>query len=317
MFPKTAFIAITSRCNSRCKMCNFWKQKGNDLPISVLSKLPSSLKSIDITGGEPLLRKDLPQIVKVIKKSCPMARILITSNGLLPQEVKKSVPDLLKIDKNIAFRISLDGWGKTHDLIRGVPNAFRKAQQTLLVLKRFGIKDLGIIYTLLKDNVADLEKIVSFAKKENLEISINLVFDSEIYFGGGHVNLRPTFQETKKALTLVKNFYKKKISIKSLAKVWFYHKLINFSQTSKRPIPCGAGNDFFYLDSRANVYFCHFKNWNIGNLKDQSFDDIWNSRKRVKYIKIAEGCNDCFMICTAKDEIKKAKWKILKECLLV
>lgn len=315
--PTGAIIAVTSACNSKCIMCDFWKHKKKEnLPLSVLKKLPLSLDEIDITGGEPFLRDDLPKIVEIVKKSCPRARLLITTNGLLTKKISDLSRKILKIDKKVGFRVSLDGWGKTHDLIRGIPKAFEEVLGTLKSLKEMGVKDLGVIFTLTKENVADLEKILNYLKKEYLELSVNLVHDSEIYFGGKHLNLRPTLQETKKALTLVKNFYKGKVSLKSLAKIWFYDKLLIYSQTGERPIPCGAGENFFYLDSRANVYPCHFKNWNIGNLKDQSFKSIWYSKRKAKYLESAENCQDCFMICTARDEIKKRKWKILEECLL-
>lgn len=316
-WPTSAIISVTSACNSKCLMCDFWKEKKKEnLPLSVLTKLPPSLNEIDITGGEPFLRDDLPEIVEILKKSCPRARLLITTNGLLTERTSDLSRKILKIDRKIAFRVSLDGWGKTHDLIRGIPKAFEKTLGTLKSLREIGVKDLGIIFTLTKENAADLEKILQYLKKEHLEISVNLVHDSEIYFGGRHLYLRPTPQETKKALTLVKNFYKRKVSFKSLAKIWFYNQLFVYSQTGKRPISCGAGINFFYLDSRADVYLCHFKNWGIGNLKNQSFEEIWYSKRKAKYLKSAVNCQDCFMVCTTRDEIKKKKWQILEECLL-
>lgn len=315
--PTSAFVAVTLCCNSRCVMCDIWRNKKREfLDLEICKKLSSSLENIDITGGEPFLHPDLPEIVKTLREACPRARLLITTNGLLPEKINKVTQEMLCWDKNLVFRVSLDGWGRTHDKVRGIPGAFQKAIESIKILKNLGVRDLGIIFTLMKLNINDLNKILDFCKKEKLQFSLNLVHNSEIYFGGKHLLLRPTLQETKKALTLVKNFYKGKISLKSLAKIWFYDKLLIYSQTGKRPIPCGAGENFFYLDSRAKVYPCHFKNWNIGNLKDQSFESIWHSKRKAKYLESAENCQDCFMVCTTKAKIGKNRIEIIKGLFL-
>ncbi|MCL4200798.1 4Fe-4S cluster-binding domain-containing protein, partial [Patescibacteria group bacterium] len=78
--PKSAFISVTLLCNSRCIHCDIWKNRGLDfLPVSIYKKLPTSLEMVDITGGEPFLRNDIPEIVRIIRKRCPKARILITT----------------------------------------------------------------------------------------------------------------------------------------------------------------------------------------------------------------------------------------------
>ncbi len=63
MKPVDAVIAVTYRCNARCAMCGIWKsQPGPDLPPEVYRKLPSSLRDVNLTGGEPFLRDDLAAV---------------------------------------------------------------------------------------------------------------------------------------------------------------------------------------------------------------------------------------------------------------
>ncbi len=78
-----------------------------------------------------------------------------------------------------------------------------------------------------------------------------------------------------------------------------------------RPLPCGAGENFFYMDPFANVFMCQIKNWPIGNLRKQSFEDIWYSKAKSQFLPKAEACNDCWIVCTAKDAIKKNKLKVM------
>ena len=316
VLPTTASLAITYRCNARCVMCDIWKkEEKRELPPKVYKKLPKTLKDIDITGGEPFLRDDLSEIVKILKEICPKARVLIITNGLLPRKTARVISSLLAWDKNLGFRVSLDGIGETHNQSRGVPGAFQKAIQTINVLKEFKIKDLGVIFTLMKINKDELPKILDFCQKEKLQFSLNLVHESPIYFGKDHLSLRPNFRETKKALNLVRKFFLPSLHPKNWAKAFFYQKLIDYAKTGKRPIRCGAGENFFYLDPLGNIYICHFKNWKIGNLKKQSFEEIWSKELRKKYLKRAKNCHNCFMICTAKDKIKKRKFSILREVL--
>ena len=312
--PTGAILAITFRCNSRCLICDIWqrKQKG-DVGLDICQKLPGSLRSIDITGGEPFLHPNLVGLVKTLKKTCPKARLLITTNGLLSEKIKKITPQLLQIDKNLAIRVSLDGMEEIHGKMRGVKGAFKKAIKSLKVLKQSGVKDLGIIFTLTKINKNEIKKILNFCKEEKLNFSLNLVYDSPIYFGLKHKKLSLSSKEIQKSLDLVISYYQKSLLPKNFGKRWFYQELKRYLQTQKRSIPCGAGEGFFYLDPQGNVYPCHLKNWLIGDLNKQSFGAIWRSHKKKEYLSKTEQCSDCFLICTTKEQIKKNKMKVISQ----
>jgi MoaA/NifB/PqqE/SkfB family radical SAM enzyme len=316
IYPTSASFAVTLRCNSRCLHCDIWRRKTKrEISPAIYRKLPPTLKSIDVTGGEPFLRDDLVEIVGALKQACPRARILITTNGLLSKKINQMTKKILHLDKNIAFRVSLDGMGKVHDKIRGAPQAFEKANKTIKALKKLKVKDLGIIFTLTKLNQNEMPRILDFCKKEKLNFSLNLVHESPIYFGVKKMNLRPRPAEISGRLEKTAWFFIPSFNPKNWAKAWFYRGLVSYTQTGKRPIKCGAGENFFYLDPFGDVYLCHLKNWKIGNLKKQSFSQIWQGAERKKYLKMAKTCHDCWMICTARDEIKKIKWRILKKRL--
>ena len=91
--PIDAVVAVTYRCNSRCIMCNIWQIKNfPEINYEEYLKLPSSLRDINISGGEPFLREDLVDIVRVIKRACPKAKITISTNGLF---VRKQLKNLI------------------------------------------------------------------------------------------------------------------------------------------------------------------------------------------------------------------------------
>lgn len=310
--PSSAFIAVTLLCNSRCIHCDIWKNKGMDfLPMDIYKKLPASLEMVDLTGGEPFLRNDLPEIVSVIRKACPKARILITTNGFLPEKIKKYTPAIVKNDPAIAFRLSLDGWGDTHEKVRGIPDAFGKVMKSVDILKDCGVRDIGLTFTLMELNRKELKTVYAHCKKEGLSFSLNVVHDSPIYFGNDKMHLQPKPSRVKKDFDELFRKQMKSINPKDWGKAWFNRYSYEYMVNHRRPIPCGAGENFFYMDPFANIFMCQIKNWPIGNLQKQTFEQIWYSKAKEKLTPLAHACNDCWIICTAKDAIKKNKLRVM------
>ena len=109
-------VISTYRCNSRCQMCYIWKNptdQKEEVSVETLSKLPGGFDNLNVSGGEPTLRRDLAEIIDVLY---PKARILeISSNGLHPE---KLVPIIKKYPK-IKVRLSVEGDEATNNRIRG------------------------------------------------------------------------------------------------------------------------------------------------------------------------------------------------------
>ncbi len=310
--PKSAFLAVTLLCNSRCVMCDIWKNKGMDfLSPEIFRKLPSSLEMIDITGGEPFLRPDIPELVSSLRQTCPKARILITTHGFMTDKIEGQLQALLNGDPEIAFRLSLDGLGKVHEEIRQIPQAFEKVLATLTLLQKSGVKDLGIIFTLMKQNRHQLREVYQFCKERGVSFTLNAVHDSSVYFGEGKQGMNADPQSVKSDFDFIFWEQMKTFRPKNWAKAWFNQNLLRYLQTHRRAIACGAGDDFFYMDSHANIFMCQYKNWPIGNLVQSSFEDIWNSPAQMKFSPQARQCHDCWAICTVKDSIKRNKAAVL------
>jgi MoaA/NifB/PqqE/SkfB family radical SAM enzyme len=309
-----AVVAITLNCNARCVMCNIWQNKiKGEVAPDFYSRLPSSLKEINITGGEPFLRSDLPEIVTVMKKRCPQARLLINTNGYLTSHIKKIFPKVLKADPNIAMRVSIDGMGQMHTDIRGLPRFYENAVETLRYFKSAGVSDVGISYTLMAQNKDELLKLYTLCEENGYEFSITVASDSPIYFGKGKMKLRPKSDEKLKSI--FKEFIDRQSSSlnpKSWIRAWFSSKLEEYIKTNTRHFTCDAGQSFFYLDSVGMVYACHLKPWKVGDLKTQSFDEL----QFLKFKKNVEACNDCWMVCSARSAIKKHMGEVLMDVAL-
>ena len=314
--PTSAFLSVTLLCNARCVMCDIWKNRGMDFtPLDVYKKLPDSLEMVDLTGGEPFLRPDMAKVVAAVRKSCPKARILITTNGFLHHNIEKQLDDILTADPEIAFRLSMDGGISMHEKIRRVPDAYEKVIHTVDILKKKGVVDIGIIYTLMKQNKHELKNVYGYTKEQHINFSLNVVHDSPVYFGNKKTQLRPDASEVKEHFDWLFKQQMKSVNPKNWAKAWFNKQSYYYMMTHRRPLHCGAGENFFYMDPFANIFMCHLKNWPIGNLKKQTFKEIWNGAPKQAFLPRAHSCNDCWIVCTAKDEIKRQAPKVAIESM--
>ena len=137
--PTDASIILTYRCPMQCRMCNIWQyptDKKEEITAEDLKSLPK-LKFINLTGGEPFIREDLPEIVEECYRHAP--RIVISTSGWFEDRVIK----LAERFPNIGIRISIEGLSGKNDELRGRQGGFDKGLRTLLKLKSMGVKDIG------------------------------------------------------------------------------------------------------------------------------------------------------------------------------
>jgi len=319
MFPKYAIIAITLNCDARCVMCNIWKNKIKDeLSPEEYRKLPTTLREINITGGEPFIRNDINEIVKNIKLACPKARLVISSNGHLIEKIESEMKKILKIDPNIALRISIDGTEEMHNKIRGMGYSYNRAMATIEKMKEIGVKDLGIGMTISSLNAHLLYDVFELSRKLGIEMTISVVIDSDIYFGQIDNKLKSyDFAVLEEQICRIAHKRLHSLRPKEWARAWFEGVLLDFIKDKKRPFRCNAGEGFFYMDSMGNIYSCPYIDNYIGNIKGVgSFEKLWNRPEREESARIAKDCEKCWMVCTSKSQISRRKIKIGVEILI-
>ena len=310
--PIDAVLAITYRCNSRCRMCNIWqKQEDERLKPEDYQKLPNSLKYINISGGEPFLCSDLIEIIKVVKQSCPGAKIVISTNGLATDLIVNKLKQIKKDVPGIGIAISLDGIGKVHDEIRRVPGAFARIQKTLEILRDQGFKNIKIAYTLSDVSQDQFRMVYDFAKKNKLDFSCTLAHSSEFYFGEGKKN-KFFFSDILK--DDINYIIKSELrgSIKAWLRAYYLDALAYFVKEGKRTVPCEALDKHFFMDPFGDIYPCPILNQVAGNIKNNSFEEIWCGEKANNIRKVVNNCRDkgCWMICTARTSMRKHPMQI-------
>jgi radical SAM protein with 4Fe4S-binding SPASM domain len=309
--PTDAVVAVTYRCNLRCGKCNLWRHcDSTDLDPTIIDKLPTSLLDLNISGGEPFLHPQLTVIVHRALEHLPKTRIIISTGGWLTGEQVDVLHALSSEHDRVGLAISLDGLAVEHDLERGRPGSYQMALDTLERARKFGYDDLRIAFTITPQNVALLPKMQELARKLAVEMSVALVHASEHYFVPAQEKQQVDKKVLEKAVAKVLEEQAQSLSPKELARAYFLAGLDCFNRTGKRPLPCYAGGDFFFLDPNGLVYACNMLAKSLGDLSRQSFDQIWNGKAAREAFANAEACNSCWMVCSARSAIKRHKARV-------
>jgi MoaA/NifB/PqqE/SkfB family radical SAM enzyme len=294
-------------------MCNIWKLKDNtDLEIDYYKKLPKTLRDINVSGGEPFLRQDLVDLVKILRGTCPKARIVISTNGFLTELIKEKMRLILKIAPEIGVGISIDGIGEMHDKIRGIPGGFNLAIKTVKMLKEeLGMKNLRLAFTISKENAEHMSKVYDLSRELGVEFTLALAQSSEFFFGGKRVEETPSEEILKEQFDYLIRAELKSWRPKKWVRAYFAKSLFDFARTGKQALPSKAGRDFFFLDPFGNIYPSVIHNSVMGNIKENGFAEIWNSKEaKEARKKVKEAKEDAWMICTARSAIKRHPFKV-------
>lgn len=301
---KDVTVAVTYRCNSHCKMCNIWKN--NDFSDEIKPKdffyLPKQLSNINITGGEPFLRRDLTDIIESILINCRWPEIVISTNGLATSSICAQAEKIFKINPDIGVAVSIDGIGSSHDRIRGVKGGYDRALASIKHLKKLNIKNLKVAFTLGDYNVSELKKVYRLAKNFNAEFSLAITHSSNNYF-----NKQNEMAKRDEMAGVLDWLIKEELSkwgYKNWGRAYFAYGARQFVKTGKRILPDYSGKLNIFIDPYGNVY--------PNNISDKKIGRLHNIGEGLEF---ADAMSENWMMCTAraaKKHVFKAGWWFLK-----
>ena len=295
-------IIVTYRCNAHCNMCDCFKyptKPEEEITLNVIKKLPE-MAFTNITGGEPFIRKDLKDIVRLIYKKTN--RIVISTNGYFSDRILSLCDEF----PDIGIRISIEGLQEANDKIRGIPDGFERGYSTLKTLVERGHKDVGFGCTVQEMNADDLVSLYKISDELNMEFATATLHNS-FYFRkiDNRINVK---LKVAKAFEDLINELLKSNSPKKWFRAYFNHGLINYIYGNKRLLPCDMGTNGFFVDPYGNVMPCNGSDerMSMGNLNEQTWDEIWNSKKADEVRQMVKNCpKNCWMIGSASPAMHK------------
>ena len=309
-------LITTFRCNAQCNMCNIWKFQTNpseEIDASYYENLPAGLR-INITGGEPTLRRDIDKIFEILY---PKSRLLeLSTNGYNTAKIV----ELANKYPNILIRVSVEGLPKINDAKRGIKDGFDHALRTMLELKKTKCKNIGFSVVISPDNYEDLLYLYDLCVALDVELGNSAVHNSW-YF-----HKEDNQVESEKALEQHEKFVKALLTskrrhlkdrLKDYGRAYFnrsIHRRLRGDTDEYRP-PCGALSDFFFIDPWGNVTPCNGScvEWKIGNIKEDSLENILNSDKAREAMEKVRNCKrNCTFIVTERHDMVRRPWVPIK-----
>ncbi|HWR25894.1 MAG TPA: 12,18-didecarboxysiroheme deacetylase, partial [Methanosarcina sp.] len=287
---------MTRRCNLKCVHCyaqakdiEFENELSTDegkALIDDLAKFGSPV--ILFSGGEPTLRKDLPELAAYAREKG--MRAVISTNGTL---INKDLAKKLK-DVGLSYvGVSLDGIRETNDKFRGMKGAFDAALKGLHNCQEEGIK-VGLRFTINKQNVRDIPAIFDLLEKEKIP---RICFYHLVYAGRGSEMICEdlSLEDSRRAVDLIlertrelheKGFPAEVLTVDNHCDgPYIYLKLLkenperaeevfellsmNQGNSSGIGIGCVSWDGSVHADQ-------FWRHYSFGNVRERPFSEIWN-----------------------------------------
>lgn len=291
------FLFVTSRCNSLCRTCFYFDKLNSpdDLTFEQMARISATappFRKLWISGGEPVMRDELGEIVEMFVRHNGVRNLNLPTNGLLPKKVFRTVDYLLERcpELSIDLNFSIDGLADTHDAIRGVPNNFRKTLETIEQAEQ---RYRGV--RRLRRNVATV--ITSENYRELVELGRLLMSEDRLdghYFEivrgqapDGSLKAVPLddLRALHRRLTVFHERYAAKLfahlpwvarqfaAMYYLGNVRFHFELHEQCLEGPRPwpMPCTAGETSIVIDHNGAFRACELRGI-VGRLQDHDFD---------------------------------------------
>lgn len=298
-------VIVTYRCNAHCNMCSRYKKPSNpeeEISIDTIKKLPL-MYFTNITGGEPFIRPDLPDIVRELYKKSD--RIVISTNGFFTEQILA----LCKEFPKVGIRISIEGLEETNNIIRGLPDGFNRGYATLKKLVEAGHPDIGFGMTVQDMNAKDLVALYRMSDELNMEFATASLHNSFYFVESRNIiHDRPI---VAKALEDLINELLKSRQPKKWFRAYFNHGLINYIYGQPRLLPCNMAFDTFFIDPFGDIMPCNGTKEKkvMGNLNEQSWDEVWESEQAERVRQTVRHCGrQCWMIGSVSPAMHKYIW---------
>lgn len=328
--PSSCTIMITNRCNMKCIMCKQWQEEPKvelqteDWKRIIKDLRDNGIRNIHFTGGEPLLRNDLQELVSY---SCQSGFVVgLTTNGVLLR--REILQDL--IDAGLrSIAVSIDALDSEYEKVRGVPNSFSRAKEAVSSIAEMRKKkkiDAYINFTLMNNTIGEFENVKKFADELQMPVAVCLldknssIFDLEENERIFWIKEDGDFKRLQELL-----YYLKDEKIKRSNLLLLNFPMIEFigryfRDPRQSHIPCVSSQDRIIVDPYGNLLGGCLTMGSFGNIKEKPFSELqkegrYKRAKESMFYKKCVGCScgyqfniRCFPDLVVKDLLTRIKY---------
>ncbi len=313
--PTVLIFNCTWVCDARCEMCNNWKWGNRKEDITLAQLEPAlddefwqAVENLNISGGEPTTRNDLPEMVELFHRRLPrMRKIGINTTGLTPQ---RAIPMLTRIvefcgtqDLLVSIRVSLDGVGDVHDQVRHVKRGFDKASQTIEAMQALAARSphfqFGLASTIFAKNLEDANRIREWARSKNLDIVFNMLrfTDNMLH----NRDLEATIGFGSREESFMRQFFLDRVAEESIlsGQAFIYlHYADMIANGYHRTMPCPFQRQGLLLNPNGDLFYCENSN-KLGNVLETPASELYFGKAQLAHREAMkrDTCPTCLSPC--------------------
>jgi len=296
-------------------MCNNWKggDRKSDMTLAQLEPVMDSpfwgaVENLNISGGEPTTRLDLPEMVELFHRRLPRLRkIGINTTGLSPARAISTLTKIVKFcaEKQllISIRVSLDGIGDIHNEVRQVKRGFDKACQTIDAMQALAEKhpmfSFGIASTIFATNLEDARNILAWARTKKLDVVFNMLRFTDNMLGNRDLEESVGFKEREEEF--MRQFFLERVqeeSVLSGQAFMYLHYADMIANGYIRTMPCPFRSQGLLLNPNGDLFYCENSDL-LGNVLDVNAEALYFKAENLAHRAGFEDgiCKNCLSPC--------------------
>src|SRR5690349_20615023 len=297
--PTVLIYNCTWVCDAQCEMCNNWKhgERKRDMTLAQLEPAMQhpfwgAIENLNISGGEPTTRNDLPEMVEMFHRHLPRLRkVGVNTTGLTPH---RAIPMLTRIvkfceanDLLFSARVSLDGIGDVHNQVRHVKRGFEKASQTIEAMQALARThsnfQFGIASTIFGTNMADAENILAWARTKGIDVVFNMLRFTDAMLHNKILEEKIGFREAEESF--MRRYFLHRVqeeSILSGQSFMYLHYADMIANGYHRTMPCPFHSQGLLLNPNGDLHYCE-NSQKLGNVLEEPVDAIYFKAENLQH----------------------------------
>lgn len=310
--PNRVVLDVTRRCNLRCRMCHTWRAPSEgELTLAEIEGLLSSLPRLvwlDVTGGEPFVRRDVEEVLGAAIERPPALQVLhFQTNGWATERIVQTAAATRarRAGVELIVTVSIDGPAEIHDAIRGRAGAFERALATLRGLWALPGVEVHVGTTITSDNADAVEELgaILLAAVPGFHARRwhwNWAQVSRHFYGNEHLRAEPRVPPGDLLQRLRRRRGLPRGMVELMEQLYLLH--LEFVQRGEPSgIPCQALRSTAFVSPEGVLYPCHLYDRPLGSLREHDLATLWASAAVAEARRDVEAlaCGGCFSACEA------------------